>query len=97
MIQHTVRRLLPLVAENDIYIVTNANYVPLVEEQLPNIPRENILAEPLARNTAPCIGLAAAVIRKKTDDAVMLVLPSDHLIKFNEMYVDCLLYTSRCV
>lgn len=90
MIQHTVRRLLPLVAENDIYIVTNDNYVSLVEEQLPNIPRENILAEPLARNTAPCIGLAAAVIRKKTDDAVMLVLPSDHLIKFNEMYIDTL-------
>lgn len=90
MIQHTVRRLLPLVAEEDIYIVTNAGYVPLVEEQLPNIPRENILAEPLARNTAPCIGLAASIIRKKTEDAVMLVLPSDHLIKFNEMYIDIL-------
>ncbi len=90
MIQHTVRRLLPLVAEEDIYIVTNENYVSLVEEQLPGIPRENILAEPMAKNTAPCVGLAAAVIRQKYEDAVMLVLPSDHLIKFNEMYIDIL-------
>ncbi len=90
MIQHTVRRLLPLVAEEDIYIVTNENYVSLVEEQLPSLPKENILAEPMAKNTAPCIGLAAAVIHKKVEDAVMLVLPSDHLIKFNEMYIDTL-------
>ncbi|MBE6854833.1 MAG: mannose-1-phosphate guanylyltransferase [Ruminococcus sp.] len=90
MLQKTVKRLSPLVATEDIFIVTNAAYTGLVTEQLPDLPRENILAEPMARNTAPCIGLAAAVIRKKYDDAVMLVLPSDHLIQYEEMYTDTL-------
>lgn len=90
MIQHTVNRLLPMVEAGDIFVVTNEAYVPLVTEQLPMLPQENILPEPFARNTAPCIGLAAAVIGKKYDDAVMLVLPSDHLIKYNEMFLDAL-------
>ncbi len=90
MLQHTVERLLPLVELGDVYIVTNQDYVEIVKTQLPGLPQENILAEPVARNTAPCIGLAAAVIRSKYEDAVMLVLPSDHLIKYTEMYVDTL-------
>lgn len=90
MIQKTVKRLLPLVDINDIYIVTNSAYTPLVREQLPDIPEENILAEPAARNTAPCIAFAAAVINQKYDDAVMLVLPSDHLIANETLYIDTL-------
>ena len=79
-----------MVNYEDIYVVTNSSYVDLVKQQLPDIPEENILAEPMARNTAPCIGFAAAVIRKKYGDAIMLVLPSDHLIRYEEMYVDTL-------
>ncbi|MDO4863900.1 MAG: mannose-1-phosphate guanylyltransferase [Ruminococcus sp.] len=90
MIQKTVRRLLPLVEMSDIYIVTNAAYTPLVEEQLPDIPKENILSEPAARNTAPCIAFAAAVINRKYDDAIMMVLPSDHLIGLEDIYVNTL-------
>ena len=90
MLQHTVERLLPVVDLGDVYIVTNQDYVEIVKEQMPELPPENILAEPMARNTAPCIGLAAAVIQSKYEDAVMLVLPSDHLIKYTEMYVDTL-------
>lgn len=90
MIQKTVSRLLPLVEKQDIYIVTNESYIKLVKEQLPDIPEENILAEPCARNTAPCIALAAAVINRKYDDAVMLVLPSDHLIGYEELYLGTL-------
>ncbi len=86
MIQKTVKRLLPLVAAEDIFIVTNSAYISLVNEQLPDIPKENILAEPCARNTAPCIAFAAAVVQKKYGDAVMLVLPSDHLIGYEELY-----------
>ena len=95
MIQKTVDRLDSLVQNEDIFIVTNKNYSGLVREQLPQIPAENILLEPAARNTAPCIGLAAAVIRKKYGDAVMIVLPSDHLIKFNQMFVDTLKSAKR--
>ncbi len=90
MIQKTVKRLLPLVDMEDIFIVTNAAYIDLVHEQLPDVPASNILAEPCARNTAPCIAFAAAVINQKYDDAVMLVLPSDHLIGFEDMYISTL-------
>lgn len=86
MIQLTVERILPLVAMEDIYIATNMAYMPLVESQLPEIPKENILCEPVGRNTAPCIGLGAVHILSKYEDAVMLVLPSDHLIKDGEHF-----------
>ena len=90
MIQKTVKRLLPIVAMEDIFIVTNSAYTALVKEQLPEIPTENILAEPCARNTAPCIAFAAAVIGRKYDDAIMIVLPSDHLIANEILYADTL-------
>ncbi len=91
MIQKTVSRLSPLVSAEDIFVVTNKNYLGLLSEQLPELPAENVIAEPAARNTAPCIALAAGIIRKKYgEDTIMLVLPSDHLIKFGAMYIDTL-------
>ena len=90
MIQLTVDRILPMVDINDIYIATNKDYIKLVHEQLPSLPEENILCEPVGRNTAPCIGLGAIHISKKYDDAIMLVLPSDHLIKYNTMFINTL-------
>lgn len=87
MIQLTVDRISPMVALEDIYIVTNRDYKGLVQEQLPGIPEENILCEPAGRNTAPCIGLGAIHIAKKYDDAMMLVLPSDHLVKYNAIFL----------
>lgn len=90
MIQLTVERILPLVDMQDIYIATNRSYKALVRQQLPELPEENILCEPVAKNTAPCIGLGAMHIAKKYEDAVMFVLPSDHLIKYNAMYLDTL-------
>ena len=90
MIQKTVKRLRPLVDAEDVYIVTNAAYTDLVLDQLPDIPKENILAEPCARNTAPCIAFAAAVINRKYEDAIMLVLPSDHLIGYEDIYINTL-------
>ena len=80
MIQKTVERILPTVDLEDIYIATNRRYKELVREQLPSLPEQNILCEPVGRNTAPCIGLGAVHISKKYEDAVMFVLPSDHLI-----------------
>lgn len=86
MIQLTVERILPLVDIRDIYIATNRSYKKLVMEQLPELPEENILCEPVGRNTAPCIGLGAVHIAKKYDDAVMYVLPSDHLITHPQIF-----------
>lgn len=90
MIQLTVDRILPLVHIEDIYIVTNKDYKNLVLEQLPALPSENILCEPIGRNTAPCVGLGAIHIAHKYEDALMMVLPSDHLIKYNSMFVNTL-------
>ena len=88
MIQLTVERISPLVDIEDVYIATNANYRELVKQQLPGIPEENILCEPIGRNTAPCIGLGAVHVAAKYEDAVMIVLPSDHLIKSNDIFKD---------
>ncbi len=91
LIQLTVERILPLVDAEDIYISTNKNYLSLVKEQLPQIRQENIICEPVGRNTAPGIGLGAAYISKRcSEDAIMLVLPSDHLIKYNQMFISTL-------
>lgn len=90
MIQLTVERISPLVELEDVYISTNRDYKRLVLEQLPGIPEENILCEPVGRNTAPCIGLGAAHIAKKYEDALMMVLPSDHLIKYHKMFLNTL-------
>ena len=90
MIQKTVKRLTPLVSLEDIYIITNADYLTLVHEQLPQIPPENVIAEPCPRNTAPAIGLVSSLIAKKYQDAVMFFLPSDHLIHDEQNYIDTL-------
>lgn len=87
MIQLTVERILPLIDLENIYISTNRDYKKLVQEQLPALPEENILCEPIGRNTAPCIGLGAIHIKNKYGNAIMLVLPSDHLIKYNSMFL----------
>lgn len=86
MIQLTVERINPIVEYENIFIATSEEYRQIVREQLPMIPEENILCEPVGRNTAPCIGLGAAVIQNRYGDSIMLVLPSDHMIKYNQMY-----------
>lgn len=90
MIQLTVERISSLVEAQDIYVSTNQDYKSLVMEQLPQIPEENILCEPVGRNTAPCIGLGAIHMAQKYGDAVMLVLPSDHQIKYNAIFLSTL-------
>ena len=90
MIQHTVERLEGFVEYENMYVVTNKNYKKLIQQHIPQIPVENIIIEPVSKNTAPCIGLAAVHIAKKDPEAKMMVLPSDHLIKYNEMFLDTL-------
>lgn len=80
MIQMTVNRVLEIVPIERIFVVTGRIYQDLVEEQLPLLPKRNIIIEPVGRNTAPCIGLSALIIDKYYKDATIAVLPSDHLI-----------------
>lgn len=87
MIQHTVERLHPMIENENILIITNKNYESIIKEQLPEIPEGNILFEPCAKNTAPAIALGAFFIKKQLEeDAVMMVLPSDHLITHVNMF-----------
>lgn len=80
MIRETVDRIRPLVPAERTLIVTGKSHAAEMIRQLPEIPPENILIEPVGRNTAPCIGLAALHILRRVPDAIMLVLPSDHRI-----------------
>ena len=80
MIQNTVKRIEPLIPLDRVMVVTNATYTPIIKEQLPEIPEQNIVGEPVGKNTAPCIAIAAELLRKKDPDAVMVVLPADHYI-----------------
>jgi mannose-1-phosphate guanylyltransferase len=79
MIQQTVERVRPLVSDARVVVVTNREQAPLVRKQLPRV--KHIIAEPLGRNTAPCIGVAVAIIGKQDPDAVMAVLPADSYIR----------------
>ena len=80
LIAQTYKRFENIVPKENIYIVTNREYTDLVKEQIPDIKEENILQEPQARNTAPCIAFASMAIAAKDPDAVCVVAPSDHLI-----------------
>lgn len=80
LLQQTFQRLRHLTSADKILVVTHKRYAELVAEQLPDMPRENIILEPARRNTAPCITYAAYRIYKRDPQASMLVAPSDHLI-----------------
>ena len=82
MIEQTVNRLKPLMPAENIMVITNAGYVDSMQSLLTELPPENIIGEPCGRDTAPCVALAAALVASKTDnpDAVMVVLPADHVI-----------------
>lgn len=80
LLQMSYDRISPLVPKENIIIVTNSHYAPLVKEQLPELNDDQILLEPARRNTAPCIAWAAYHIAARDPQASMIVTPSDHLI-----------------
>lgn len=85
MIECTVDRIKNIIPEDRINVVTNKTYVPIIKKLL-KIPDENIFMEPRNKETASCIGLAAVKLLKKDFDAVMVVLPSDHVIQGQESF-----------
>lgn len=80
LLQMTFERLEKIAPANQIYVVTNAGYAALVQEQLPMIDPSQILTEPERKNTAPCIAYASAKIFDLNPNATLVVAPSDHLI-----------------
>lgn len=98
LIQLTVERFLPVCNIENFWVVTSEKYIDIVKEQLPDIPECNILSEPEARNTAPCIAYACWKIRKKYPEANIVVTPSDALVinttEFERVIRDALIFTS---
>lgn len=83
MLEQTVDRVRPLLPPENILILTNVSYVDAIRKLLPELPAENIIGEPARRDTAPCVALAAGIVKAKSGnapEAVMMLLPADHCI-----------------
>ena len=98
LLQLTVERFGDLVAPENIWVVTNEKYAGIVSEQLPDMPKSNILCEPCRRNTAPCIAYVSWRIKKKDPKANIVVTPSDHVVmnvqEFQRVISECMKFTS---
>ena len=88
LIQSTLDRFLPICPIENIYVVTHEEHAALVKDQLPQLSDDQILAEPMRKNTAPCIAYASYKIHQKNKDAVIVVTPSDHLILKENEFTD---------
>lgn len=99
LLQQTFDRLKIICPPSNFYIVTNEQYGSIVEEQLPEIDKTQILLEPIGRNTAPCIAYANHTILEKNPAANIIVAPSDHLIlkehEFTDTAKEALEYVSK--
>ncbi|MCO6494259.1 MAG: mannose-1-phosphate guanylyltransferase [Bacteroidetes bacterium] len=88
LLQLTYSRFKNIVPQENIYIISNEVYTPLIQEQLPEINSDNIIKEPQAMNTAPCVLYATSKIHAKNKDAVCVFAPSDHLILKEKTFID---------
>ena len=87
MLQHTIARISALLPLENILVVAGEQHGEEVRSQLAELPAENIILEPVGRNTAACIGLAALLVRQRDPSAVMVVLPADHLITEEDLFL----------
>jgi mannose-1-phosphate guanylyltransferase len=91
-LQQAVDRVLPLVPLKNILVITNAAQAAAVRKQLPKLPKENVVAEPVGRDTCAAVTLGAAIVGARSTTAVMAVLPADHVIpeekKFQQVLAD---------
>jgi len=90
LLQLTVRRLARVAGEENVVVVTGADMADLVASQLPRLPEGNLLVEPVGRNTAPCVALAALWAKRRGGDPVLVVSPADHAVRDEDAYVDTL-------
>ena len=88
MLQQTVERLGDLAKPEQTLIVTNERLLPTIREQLPELPEASLVGEPCKRDTAPCIGLAALLVSRQDPEAIMAVLPADHVIRSVSRFQD---------
>ncbi|HNW91993.1 MAG TPA: sugar phosphate nucleotidyltransferase [bacterium] len=86
LLQLTVDRVLPLATAARVWLVIAAGNIAPAREQLPQLPAENFIGEPQGRNTAPCLAVAAELIRRRDPEAVLVALPADHIIEEEEQF-----------
>jgi mannose-1-phosphate guanylyltransferase len=86
MFQYAVERLSPLFAVDRIWVVTRVQHAGLLQEQVPELPKENFINEPQGRGTAPAIGLGAIQLLRRDPEAVMAVLTADHFISNTDRF-----------
>ncbi|MEG0308149.1 MAG: mannose-1-phosphate guanylyltransferase [Clostridium sp.] len=89
-LRNTVNRIEPLINKENIFVVTNKEYIDKIQNELSQIKKENIFVEPSNKETATCIGLAAIKLLKMDKDATMVILPSDHYIEGEKAFLDTL-------
>ena len=98
-LQQAVNRVLPVVPAKNVFVITNEVQAPEVRKQLPKIPKDNIVAEPVGRDTCAAVALGAALVGARSTTGVMAVLPADHVIpdekKFQQTLSDCFDLASR--
>lgn len=97
MIQETYGRVVKDYSPKQIYISTNSEYMPMIQKQLPKIPKENYVIEPMMRNTAPAIGLSAIKILKKDPEATISTIHADHLITKVKNFLSALKVSNKMV
>ena len=86
LIQESVQRFTKFIPEDSIYVVSAKSQQVVLESQTTNLPKENLIYEPVGKNTLPAIGLAALFIAEKDPDGILIVSPSDHLIQNDELF-----------
>jgi mannose-1-phosphate guanylyltransferase len=86
LIQESVQRFANFIPEDSIYVVSARSQKEILEEQTTNLPKENLIFEPVGKNTLPAIGLAALHIAKKDPNGILVVSPSDHLIQNDKLF-----------
>ncbi len=97
MLQATVDRLAGLGGPEQVMIVTNKILVDPIRQQLPDVPAESIVGEPAKRDTAPCVGLAAALVAAKDPDGIMVVMPADHVIEPIDKFTNSIMHAVTLV
>ncbi len=97
MIQATVDRLGELVTSERVLVITNQRLVGPICEQLPDLPPASVVGEPCKRDTAPCIGLSAMLVRRADENATMAVMPADHVIQPAERFREAISYAAQLV
>lgn len=97
LLRATAERSLPLFGWKRISVITGADYAAPTRAQLPEMPAENLLLEPSARNTTACLGLTAAIWAQRDPEAVLAITPADHLISPDAKYQGCLEEAFRMV